>query len=310
MIKLIKIRKDDNSILVTDYYPSKVDCVFYVVNGIVLTALTLIVLIPLIYIMACYFSSAEAVAGGKVTLWPVNFSVEGYKRVFIYPNIWTSYGNTIFYTLAGTLINIVFTLMCAYPLSRRDLPFKNGIMFLFTFTMLFGGGMIPNYLLLKSLGIINTRWAMLIPGALSVYNMIIARTFIMGIPLELLEAADIDGCSDTQYFFHILLPLSGTLISVLILFYAVSHWNSYFNAFLYLYYRELMPLQIILREVLVANTISTDTITDEESFQAIIGMGELLKHALIVVSSAPILMLYPFMRRYFVKGVMLGSLKG
>ncbi len=307
-----KMRKQDNEaiILATDFRPAKRDKVFYAINGAILILLTLIVLIPLIYILACSFSSPRAVAGGKVYLWPVEFSVEGYRRVFVYPNIWVSYGNTIFYTIVGTAINVVVTILCAYPLARRDLPYKGIIMFIFTFTMMFSGGMIPSYILLKNLGMTNTRWAMLVPGALSVYNMIVARTFLMNIPSDLLDAASIDGCNDTQYFFRIALPLSGTLISMLVLFYAVGHWNSYFNAFLYLYDKKLMPLQIVLREVLVANSINTESIADESSFTAIVGMSELIKHALIVVSSVPILVLYPFLRRYFVKGVMIGSLKG
>lgn len=310
MAKQAKKQDTEAVVLVSDMNPPFRDKAFFAINGAILTVLTLIILIPLIYIVACSFSSPSAVAGGKVTLWPVDFSVEGYRRVFTYPNIWVSYGNTFFYTVFGTLINVVITLLCAYPLARKDLPLKKGIMFLFTFTMLFSGGMIPNYILVKSLGMTNTRWAMLLPNALSVYNMIIARTFIMNIPVDLLEAANIDGCNDTQYFFHVVIPLSGTLISMLVLFYAVGHWNSYFNAFLYLYDKDLMPLQIVLREVLIANSINTDSITDESSFTAIVGMSELIKYALIVVASAPILVLYPFLRRYFVKGVMIGSLKG
>ena len=285
---------------------------FYFTVNLILGLVTLIVLVPLIFIVMASFSAPEAVNSGKVLLWPVDFTLDGYKAVFKHKLLGVSYLNTFFYTIAGTAVNISMTMIAAYPLARKDLPFKGVILFLFTFTMLFSGGTIPTYILMGQLHMINTRWVMIIPGAISVYNMIIARTFLQNIPGELEEAATIDGCSDFQYFFRIALPLSGTVIAVLTLYYAVAHWNDYFTAFLYLSKREYYPLQIVLREVLIANSVSANDIADmdAETMLARQGMKDLLKYGLIIVSSAPILALYPFVRKYFLKGVMIGALKG
>ncbi|HOJ10120.1 MAG TPA: carbohydrate ABC transporter permease [Clostridiales bacterium] len=286
------------------------DLIYYLLVNIFLTIITLVVLYPLIFIVSASFSSPIAVSAGKVLLWPVDFSLEGYKAVFKSRHIVSGYLNTFIYTGTGTAINIAMTMIAAYALSRKEMPFRGIITFLFTFTMLFGGGMIPNYILMLKLGMINTRWAIIIPGAISVYNMIIARTFIQNIPNELLEAAQIDGCSDSYYFFKIVLPLSKALIAILTLYYSVGHWNSYFDAFLYLSDRKLYPLQIILREILVANSIPMDEIVDPETMNAKQGLADLLKYSLIIVSSVPVLILYPFIQKYFIKGVMIGSLKG
>lgn len=286
------------------------DRLFYTVVNIITFAFMLIILVPLINIVASSFSSPYAVSNGKVLLWPVNFTLDGYKAVFENERIGIAYLNTFFYTIAGTAINIAVTMIAAYPLARRDLPYKGAIMVLFTFTMLFSGGTIPSYILMVNLNLINTRWAMLLPGALSVYNMIIARTFIQNIPEEMYEAASIDGCSDFRYFFEMVLPLSVTLLSVLTLYYAVGHWNSYFDAFLYLSDSEMYPLQIILREILISNTIDMERIVDEATLAAKQGMADLLKYALIIVSSLPVLILYPFVKKHFLKGVMIGALKG
>lgn len=286
------------------------DRVFYWSTEIVLGILTLIVLIPLIYIVASSFSSPSAVSAGKVFLWPVDFSLEGYKTVFENKMIGTAYLNTFFYTIFGMLINVAMTMIAAYPLARKGLPFKGFFLFLFTFTMLFNGGTIPNYILMIGLNLLDTRWAMMLPGAISVYNMIIARTFIQNIPDDLHEAAAIDGCSDFKFFFQMVLPLSVTLLSVLMLYYAVGHWNAYFDAFLYLTDRKLYPLQIILREILIANSINANEVVDDLTMSAKQGMAELLKFALIIVSSLPVLVLYPFVKKYFLKGVMIGALKG
>lgn len=300
----------DNQLLATDRFATRGDQVFYFLNNVLIGVIMLIVLVPMINILASSFSSPSAVNSGRVYLWPVEFSLEGYTRVFNYKGVWISYGNTIFYTVVGTAINIVVTLLAAYPLARKTLPFKGFFMFMFTFTMMFSGGTIPKYLVVKNLNMLNSRWAMLLPGALSVYNMIIARTFIQNIPEDLREAAHIDGCSDVRYFFSIVLPLSATMISVLTLYYAVAHWNAYFNAFLYLTGRDKMPLQIILREILLTAQMAQDSIADSDTAAALAGMSDLMKYSLIVVASAPILCLYPFLQKYFVKGVMIGSLKG
>ena len=286
------------------------DKILYSVIHVVMVFLLIITTYPLIYVLSSSFSSAEAVSTGQVILWPVDFSLRGYKEVFDYQIVWVGYGNTIFYTVVGTCINIVMTLFAAFALSKRTLPGRGFFTFLFTFTMLFSGGTIPTYLQYKDLGILNTRWALLLPGAISVYNMVVTRTFIMNIPHELSEAAEIDGCSDARYFVSILLPLSKAIIAVIALYYAVGHWNSYFNAMLYINKRELHPLQIFLREILILNTMDASAITDPEELRAMEGMRDLLKYALIVVATAPILCVYPMIQKYFAKGVMVGSLKG
>ena len=221
------------------------------------------------------------------------------------------FGNTLTYTLLGTLINVCVCMMCAYPLSRRDLPCRNVFMLIFAFTMYFGGGMIPNYLLMRNLGMLDTLWVMILPGALSVYNMILARTFMQtSIPGELLEAATLDGCSDLRYFLQIVLPLSKAIIAVVAMYSAVAHWNTYFNAMLYLDSMEKMPLQIILREILLANQFDASMMVDPELQEARADLADVLKYALIMISTVPILLVYPFIQKYFVQGMMIGSVKG
>lgn len=288
----------------------KQDRLFYgVVNG-VMTLLLLAVVYPLIYMLSASFSSPWAVSTGRVVLWPVEPTLRGYAAVFSYKPVFIGYRNTLFYTAVGTALNVAVTLMAAYPLARRDLVGRGILMKLFTFTMVFSGGMIPTYLLVGALGLVNTVWSQLIPGMISVYNMIIARTFISEIPGELLEAAKIDGCSDLRFFMEMVIPLSKAVIAVLALYYAVSHWNTYFKAFLYLSNQQLFPLQLFLRQILVMNSVDSDLLMDPEMQEAIQGMRELLKYALIVVSTVPILCVYPFVQRYFIKGVMIGSVKG
>ena len=287
------------------------DRILYIVVTIVLILFTLIVLYPLIYVVSSSFSAGWAVSTGRVVLLPVDPTLEGYKTVFAHRYIGSAYRNTIFYTVVGTVINIIVTVTCAYPLSRRDFPCRGFFMKLFLFTMFFSGGLIPTYILMSKIKFVNTVWAMLIPGALSVYNMILVRTFLQNsIPLELLEASQIDGCSDVHYFFRIMLPLSKPVIAVVTLYYAVGHWNSYFSAMIYLNDQQLYPLQLILRQILVANQISLEDLVDVEEMIAKQGLSDILKYALIVVSTAPILCVYPFIQRYFIKGVMIGSVKG
>lgn len=288
------------------------DKIYYGIVNICLFLFFMAILLPLLNVVASSFSEAKAVNQGKVLFWPVNFTTEGYKAVFQYKGIWRSYANTFLYTITGTAVNLAMTLMCAYPLARKDLPFKGPVVALFMFTMLFGGGTIPNYILIRNLHMMNTIWAMIIPGAISVYNMIIARTFIQNIPSDLEEAAKIDGCSDIRYFFSIVLPLSKTVISVLGLYYAVAHWNDYFTAFLYLSDNEKMPLQITLRAILINNTFSADAAAsvNEETLLNNQALQDLLKYSLIIVSSVPVLIIYPFVKKYFLKGVMLGAVKG
>lgn len=260
--------------------------------------------------VASSFSSAFAVNSGQVFLWPVDVTLDGYKAVFQYPGIWRAYGNTFLYTIVGTAINLVMTMIAAYPLARRNLPGKGIVVALFMFTMLFSGGMIPGYLLIRDLHILDTIWALVLPGAISVYNMIIARTFIQNIPTDLEEAAKIDGCSDARYFVSIVIPLSKAVISVLALYYAVGHWNSYMDALLYMLDTKKYPLQLLIRGILLKNaTAQMDNMT-EEMYQQMKNMADLLKYALIIVSSLPVLIIYPFAKKYFMKGVMIGAVKG
>lgn len=287
------------------------DKIYYTIAYSYILALTLSVLYPLIYIFSSSFSSPGAVSTGRVFLWPVDFSLEGYKAVFRNSRVFIGYRNTIFYTCVGTAINVFMTLICAYPLARKNLPHRNLITFIFTFTMLFSGGMIPTYILMRDLNFINKVWALLIPGSISVYNMIVTRTFFQTtISDELLEATKIDGCNDFHFFWKFILPLSKAVIAVIAMMYAVGHWNSYFSAFIYLSRRDLYPLQIYLREILILSKIDAADIVDPEMAIAQQGMAELLKYALIVVSAGPILCIYPFVQKYFVKGIMIGSLKG
>ncbi len=286
------------------------DRLLYAFIHVVMILLLIVTTYPLIYVLSASFSSPRAVGNGQVVLWPVEFSLRGYKEVFEYQVIWLGYKNTIFYTVVGTLINVVMTMMAAFALSKKSLPGRGMFTFLFTFTMLFSGGLVPTYLQLRSLGIVNTRWALLLPGAISVYNMVVTRTFIQNIPGELSEAAEIDGCSHFKYFFLILLPLSKAILAVISLYYAVGHWNSYFSALIYISDRNLYPLQIFLRDVLVLNSVDPSSILDPEEAQALEGMRDLLKFSMIVVSTVPILCIYPAIQKYFAKGVMVGSLKG
>lgn len=290
---------------------SREDVLFYAITIALLTMFFIAVLYPIVYVIASSFSSARAVSSGWVVLFPVEPSLEGYAAVFRNKNIGTSYLNTLLYTALGTIANMIMAMFCAYPLARKTLPGRNFFTFLFTFTMYFGGGMVPNYILVRTLGMIDTLWSMIIPGALSVYNMILARTFIQSsIPGELLEASKIDGCSDFLFFFRILLPLSKAILAVLAIYSMVGHWNAYFSAMLYLNTPHKMPLQITLKQILVANSISQDMMVDPETQEAQQMMADLLKYALIVVSTVPIMCIYPFMQKYFTKGVMIGSLKG
>ena len=290
---------------------SKGDHAFLAINDLLLLIALLIVLYPLIYIISSSFSSPSAVSTGRVILWPVDFSVEGYTAVFRYPMIISGFGNTFFYTFFGTLINIIMTVLAAYPLSRPKMAGRKIFMFLFTFTMIFNGGLIPNYILLQNFGMVNTRWALLIPGAIGIYNLIICRTFFQNnIPEELHEAAAIDGCNHPRFIVNVIIPLAKPILAVLILYYAVSHWNAYFNAFIYLSDKNKFPLQIILREILVMNTVDPSAVFDPELEATKQGMADLLKYSLIIVSTAPFMIAYPFVSKHFVKGALTGAVKG
>ena len=290
---------------------SACDKAFLFVVILVLTLFFITVLYPCIFVVSASFSSGTAVQSGRVVLFPVDPTLEGYKTVLNTPTVWVGYRNSIFYTVVGTLINLALTMTAAYCLSRKDLPGCNFIMLAFTFTMFFSGGIIPMYIQVRNLKLLNTMWSLILPGAISVYNLIVARTFIVSsIPGELLEASQIDGCSDVRYYLSIVLPLSGAIIAVEALFYAVGHWNAYFNAMIYLSKRSLYPLTLYLREILMASKIEPATVTDPELQARLIDMVGIIKYALIVVAVVPVLLFYPFVQKYFVKGVMIGSVKG
>jgi multiple sugar transport system permease protein/putative aldouronate transport system permease protein len=287
------------------------DKIFYAIIFIFLTLFFLIVLYPVVFVISASFSSGTAVQSGNVVLLPVSPGLTGYKTVFNTPAVWLGFRNSVFYTVVGTAINIIMTMTAAYCLSRSDVPGRNFVMLLFTFTMFFSGGLIPTYILIRNLKMLNTPWALLIPGAIGVFNMIIAKTFIQNsIPPEMLEAAKIDGCSDIYYYVRIVLPLSSAIIAVLVLFYGVGHWNSYFNALIYLHERRFYPLQIMLREILMATQIDPSTISDPELQMRLADAAAVIKYALIVVTALPVILIYPFVQKYFVTGVMIGSVKG
>ncbi|MFE5324389.1 carbohydrate ABC transporter permease [Paenibacillus sp. NPDC056579] len=270
----------------------------------------LLVLYPILYTLSASFSSPQALVAGKVWLWPVDFGFEGYKAVLQYKDVWVGYSNSIFYMVVGTLINVVMTIAAAYPLSRKDFAGRKFIMMTFAFTMIFSGGLIPNYLLVKELGLLNTRWALLIPNAMSVFNVVMTMTFFRSnIPDELLESAKIDGCSNFRFLVSIVLPVSGAIIAVITLFYAVEHWNEFFSALLYLNKKSMFPLQIYLREILTMNTADQLTTSIADQNQRLY-LNELLKYSLIIFSSLPLMVMYPFIQKHFVRGVMIGSIKG
>ncbi len=287
------------------------DKVLLAVNDTFLWALMLIVLLPLIYILAASFSSPSAVVAGRVLLWPVDFSLQGYEAVFSSNQLGMGFLNSFIYMAGGTVASLLATLMAAYPLSRKEMYGRNALMIFFTFTMMFNGGLIPTYLVMRDLGLVNSRLALIIPNALSVYYMIVARTYFQTtIPDELAEAADLDGSSDIGFMIRIVLPLSGPLIATLSLFFAVTQWNSYFDALIYLSDSSKYPLQIILRNILIMNQMDGTTMVSVEQMERSQGMRELLKFSLIVVSSAPVLAIYPFVQKYFIKGIMIGAIKG
>lgn len=291
------------------------DKLFDVFNYIILTLLLLCVLYPVIYVISSSFSSGTAVVSGKVKLLPVDFTLSSYKEVLEYKQIWTGYANTIFYTVSYTLLGLTVCTLAAYPLSRKTLPMRGFFNMLFAFTMWFSGGTIPTYLLIRDLGMLDTRWSIIIPSVMGVYNMIILRTsFEKGIPGELYDAAKVDGCGEFTCLVKIVLPLSKATLAVIAMYYAVGMWNSYMSAFLYLQDRGKMPLQIFLREILVMNqnlaSEKLSTMGTKIDMTEMKNRYETIKYVIIVISTLPLAVIYPFLQRYFAKGVMLGSVKG
>ena len=292
---------------------TKGDRIFFALDYAVLVFVVLVVVYPLIYVLSCSFSDPLAVMESKVVLWPVNISLQSYKQVFEYTPIWIGFRNSIAYTVIGTSLNLVLTMLLAFPLSARELPGKKIVLGLLTFTMLFNAGTIPNYIWMRNLGLIDNFWVLILPCGLTAYNVFVTRTYMQNtLTEELREAAEIDGCSDFRFFLQIALPLSGAIVAVMMLFYGTVHWGEYFNALIYIRSKELYPLQIFLRNILIANNIEGDLLGSLDPEEAALreALQETLKYGIIVVSSLPMMLLYPFVQKFFVKGVMIGAVKG
>jgi putative aldouronate transport system permease protein len=296
-------------------YKNKADLLFDSVNYILMFGVLIIVLYPLIYVISASFSDPYKVSSGEMWLLPKGFTLEGYKRLFNYNEIWLSYLNTIYYTVIGIAFNLAVTLPCAYSLSRKDFQGRGLIMLIIIITMFFSGGLIPSYININNLNLINTRLIIIIGGATSAYNIIVSRTFFSTtIPNELQEASKIDGCSNWKLFLKIVLPLSKPLIAVMALFFGVGHWNSYFGPMIYLKDRELFPLQLILREILIQSKVSAEMAAVDADMaiavEELARISEMIKYTSIIVATVPMLILYVFLQKYFVKGVMIGAIKG
>ena len=282
------------------------DRVFDIVNIVIMLALLVIFLWPLWFVVIASFSNPNEVWNGNVILLPKGFTLSVYEAVSQYKMIWTGYKNTIIYTVVGTFINLVMTICAAYPLSRKDFVPRNFLMFIFMLTMYFSGGLIPTYLVVSKMHLLNTPWAMMIPGAVSIYNVIITRTyFVNSIPSSLQEAAELDGANTFQFLMKIVLPLSKPIIAVIALYYAVGHWNDFFTALIYLNDKELMPLQSFLRDLLMSNKMSLNNMQglDAAQAEAKMQLSQTLKYSAIIVSTVPVLCIYPFIQKYFVKGL-------
>ena len=281
--------------------------------NVIMFLLFLVVLYPLVYVVSSSFSSGDAVFNGKVILWPVDFSTYGYEIVLKFPKVWVGYKNTIINTVLGTVMNVFTTTLVAYPLSRKEFQGKGFYMFIFMFTMWFGGGLVPTYILMSDLGLINNRMAVLLTGLVSISNMVVMRSFFRSsIPGDLHDAARVDGISDIGYLVKIVLPLSKAIFSVVTLYYAVAHWNAYFSAMIYLRDPSMMTLQQVLKDLLAQANPSMDDVAglSAEDIANMQYAADLMKYSLIVISSAPILCAYPFVQKYFERGVMIGSVKG
>ncbi|MCJ8012024.1 carbohydrate ABC transporter permease [Paenibacillus sp. KQZ6P-2] len=281
---------------------------FTVINTLIMLLLAVVMLYPFVYMLAVSLSGDVYVMKGEVTLWPKGFNLRMYELVLGDPKIWTSYRNTIIYTVLGTAIAMLVTSMGAYALSRKDMMFHKGFTLLIVFTMFFGGGMIPTFLVVRSLGLVDTIWGMVLPGAVSTWNLILMRTFFSGIPKELEESGRMDGLNDVGIFFRIIVPLSKPVFATISLFYAVGIWNNFLYPLLYLRNQELFPLQVLLRNLVLAGSVSSGQVTQIGGDNLIV--EDSLKYATIMVSTLPILILYPFVQKYFVKGSMIGAVKG
>lgn len=272
---------------------------------------TLSILYPLVYVVSASFSSAEALLTGQVVLWPVKPTLSGYELIFNNKMILTGYVNSLLYAVAGTVLSVAMTVMGAYALTKKELVGRSFFVFAFVFTMLFGGGLIPTYMVVRSVGFIDTVWSLLIPNCVVVFHLIIMITFYRtGVSQEILEAAEIDGCGHIQSLFRIAVPLSRPIIAVLCLFCAVAIWNTYFDALIYIRSQRLYPLQLVLRDILIQNQIKASDFSNMERYMRLRNVLEVMKYSTIVVASLPVLIAFPFVQKHFAKGVMIGSLKG
>jgi ABC-type glycerol-3-phosphate transport system permease component len=286
--------------------------VFYFLDFIFLLFCGTMVLIPLLNVFAQSLSAPESVLAGRVTLWPRNFTLKTFQMILRNRNILVGYVNTLYYASLGTVINLILTVMCAYPLSRTDFAGRNFFTLIFAFTMMFSGGMIPTYIVIKDLGLMDTRWVMMLPSAMTVWNMILCRTFFQHtIPKEMYESAELDGASDIKTLTAIVLPLSTPIIAVLALFYAVStHWNAYFDAMMYLKSQNLYNIQLILRNAIANITALLNQTGDLGAIEQSLALAEASKYVIIVISMLPVLIIYPFVQKYFIRGIMIGAIKG
>ena len=287
------------------------DKIFLAFVWVILSLFLIIIAYPLLFVLSASFSGSTSVM--SLSLIPKRITMIGYRTVFEYKYIWSGYSNSLLYMIVGTICSLFVTLCCAYPLSRPDFKMKGFVMTLCVITMYISGGLIPTYLTVRNLGLIDSMWAVILPGVMSVYNMIVMRTFFQTqIPIELLEASQIDGCGNTRFIISVVLPLSKAIMAVIGLFYAVGYWNTYFGPMIYLNDRDKFPLSIILREILVVSGFNAGDATalDPEEMIRLAERENVMRYSLIVVASLPVLMLYPFIQKYFVKGVMIGSLKG
>lgn len=287
------------------------DRIVSTISNIILVIVAFLAIYPLFFVVIASVSDPYDVMNGEVWFWPKGFTLKGYEKVIDDSRIWTGYANSIFYTVTATFLNVVVTMAAAFSLSRKDLPGKGGIMTFFMVTMFFGGGTVPTYLLMKNLHLLDNRLVMIIPGLVTVWNMVIARTNIQSnIPDELIEAATIDGCSYYSCFFKIIIPLSKAIMAVLVLYYGVGHWNAFFGALIYLSDSSKYPLQLILRDILIQTQMTSELMADSQAAQTAMQDAELMKYSVVIVASLPMLILYPFLQKYFVKGVMVGAIKG
>ncbi len=298
----------------SELYKTNTDKIFDIVNFILITIIVLTVFYPLYYVAIASISSPDLINSGSVWLYPKDITFIGYEKIMEDSRIWRGYANSLFYTIVGTALNVSITIMAGYALSRKDFYIRNYVMIFLIITMYLRGGLIPEFMVVNGLNLIDTRAVMIIMGAATVYNVIVTRSFFQAnIPDELKDAAFVDGCTNFKFFFKIILPLSKAIIAVMVVFYGVAHWNQYFRAMIYLNSYDLYPLQIILREILIKNQVTQsmlDLTSELTKTQEDITAASIIKYGLIIVSSIPMLILYPVAQKYFVKGVMIGSIKG